>query len=147
MPNEKPNALVVVGNADAAKKLATAIIERPESTANLPDDVRRVRRGQFFMSYQEQLMHGSLTRPIFQYYFHGVVVGEERIDELRSGIVCYGAHKDFELIPEFIPPSQWPEYIRTKEGFARKPPDSAGALPDFSVDEMLTITADQKRLK
>lgn len=85
----------------------------------LPTDVRRIRRGKFFLSNYEQEQFGSVFRPIFEYYCHGAVVGETVPDPDKEGIWCYAAHNDFEMVPEFQPPSSWPEYVRTHTGWIR----------------------------
>lgn len=109
----------------------------------LPTEVRRIRRGKFFLSRHEQTTFGSLRKPIFQYYCHGVVVGETVPDEAHDGIWCFAAHNDFDLIPEFQPPSSWPEYVRTPSGWIR------GSRFDGVIDPTNLINAihEQKRLK
>jgi hypothetical protein len=89
------------------------------SARTLPTEVRRVRRGKFFLSDYEQTANASLKRPIFEYWGHGVVVGETVRDSEKSGQWCYAAHPDFDLIPEFQSLSVWPEYTRTPTGWVR----------------------------
>lgn len=109
----------------------------------LPTEVRRIRRGKFFLSRHEQTTFGSMRKPIFEYYCHGVVVGETVPDEDRDGIWCYAAHNDFDLIAEFQPPSSWPEYVRTPTGWIR------GSRFDGVIDptNLINLIHNQKRLK
>lgn len=90
-----------------------------DQSHSLPTEMRRVRRGKFFLSDYEQTAYGSLARPIFEYWGHGVVVGETVRATDRDGQWCYAAHNDFDLIPEFQPLSDWPEYTRTPGGWVR----------------------------
>lgn len=116
-----------------------------------PDGVRRVRRGKFFLSNFEQRTYGSLRRPIFEYWGHGVVVGEtvpfiREKDSDPEGMWCYAAHNDFDLVPEFMKPSEWPEYVRTETGWVRKDGDRRLEQP-WDVSTMLTWIEQRKRLK
>lgn len=113
---------------------------------SLPAEVRRVRRGRFFLSRYEQTTFGSIRQPIFAVYCHGVVVGETIDDEERDGIWCYAAHNDFDLIPEFQLPSSWPEYIRTRTGWARAD-GTPTSLEIESLTRMLQRVSETKRLK
>ena len=89
-------------------------VVRPE------EEVRKVRRGKFFVPNYDLQAFGSLRRPIWEYRFHGVLVGQTEKDCERDGIWCFGVHPDFELIPEFQKLEDWPEYERTETGFIRK---------------------------
>lgn len=78
-----------------------------------------------------------MSKPIFQYWGHGVVVGEMIPAETQGdydpdGMWCFGAHNDFDLIPEFMKPSDWPEYTRTPTGWVRK--DGARRLETVDPD-------------
>jgi hypothetical protein len=115
-------------------------------------EVRSVRRGKFFLSNQEQARHGSLRYPIFEHWGHGVVVGEMRShvrenEDEPEGMWCFGAHNDFDLIPEFMKPSEWPEYIRTPTGWMRKDGDRRiREERSRSVDKLIERIQDVKRL-
>jgi hypothetical protein len=127
-----------------------------ESTSlALRTEERVIRRGKFFLSNREQQLHGSVRRPIFQYWGHGVVVGETRPTD--DGVWCYGAHNDFDLLPESMSPDDWPEYTRTPTGWVRKDGNrrisdngtfSNGTLklPSQSLEEMLERLKSIKRL-
>src|SRR5689334_8089386 len=66
---QKFEAAELVGKAlrRAAVTSDTGDVSKSESSA-LPTEVRRVRRGKFFLSNFEQRTHGSMRRPIFQYW-------------------------------------------------------------------------------
>ncbi len=131
----KPGTGLVVKQAFKGGEILGVVLRRsagpqstqpdPNTAPALPTEVRRVRRGKFFLSNYEQRTFGSIRKPIFQYWGHGVVVGEtvpfvREKDEDPEGMWCFGAHNDFDLIPEFMKPIDWPEYIRTPTGWARK---------------------------
>jgi hypothetical protein len=150
-------AILVIDGTEAKWLLADSLAklrEAPDSEHGSMDaggavaEVRRVRRGRFFLSTYEQRMFGSFKRPIFDHYCHGVVVGETSIDLEMDGIWCYGAHNDFELIPEFTPPGEWPIYVRTENGFSRK--DSTQPLeapmPSKALTGLLDSINRHKRL-
>jgi hypothetical protein len=130
MPNEERNHAVVVVQQSKTLELARAALGRAgigsdaggavdAESLSVPAEVRSIRRGKFFLSRQEQTKHGSIRRPIFQYYCHGVVVGETVMDEEKDGMWCFAAHNDFDLIPETTKPGEWPEYTRTPTGWVR----------------------------
>lgn len=112
-----------------------------DATAALPTELRRIRRGKFFLSDYEQEQFGSISRPIFEHYCHKVIVGETQPDTIREGIWCFAYHPDFELIPEFQPPSSWPEYVRTQTGWIRADNHQA------HIDTLLQRITDIKRLR
>lgn len=117
---------------------------------SLPTEVRRVRRGKFFLSRYEQTMHGSISKPIFEHWGHGVVVGEmigSPDNGLEDGTWCFAAHNDFDLIPEFQPPSSWPEYIRTPTGWVRKDGDRRLEAPSSTLEKLMDWNMKQLRLK
>lgn len=116
-----------------------------EATAALPTELRRIKRGKFFLSNYEQEQFGSMFRPIFEHYCHGVVVGETVPDDERGGIWCYAAHNDFELIPEFQPPSSWPEYVRTSTGW-KKAEAQQSEESKARIDYLLKKVQETKRL-
>lgn len=133
-------------NRSEPEKLST------DSAPSFPTEVRRVRRGKFFLSNREQTTFGSIRRPIFEYWGHGVVVGEtvprirENEDE-PEGMWCYGAHNDFDLVPEFMKPSEWPEYVRTPTGFVRVDGDRRLEVPSSSFEKLMAWNMKQLRLK
>lgn len=143
----KSTGLVVRQSFKATDILEKALgdIGRPEET--LPTEVRRVRRGKFFLSNYEQRTFGSMRQPIFQYYCHGVVVGETQPDVEKDGIWCFAAHNDFDLIPELQPPSSWPEYIRTPTGWVRKDGDRRLEAPSSTLEKLMDWNMKQLRLK
>lgn len=114
-----------------------------DATAALPTELRRLRRGKFFLSDYEQEQFGSISRPIFEYYCHKATVGETHPDPTRGGIWCFAYHPDFELIPEFQPPSSWPEYVRTPTGWkkAEAPVDHKAR-----IDQLVDLVRNIKRL-
>lgn len=121
-------------------------IARLEET--LPTNVRRIRRGRFFLSDYEQRTYGSLRKPIFEHYCHGVVVGETEPDEELGGLWCFAAHNDFDLIPENVDPKDWPVYIRTPTGWERK--DGARRIKapsDETLAKLMEWNLKQLRLK
>jgi hypothetical protein len=112
-----------------------------DSAINRTDvgDPRRIRRGRFFLSNYDQRIHGSLSRPIFQYWGHGVVVGDMVPAEVQGdydpdGHWCYATHDDFDLIPASTPPNDWPEYTRTSTGWVRK--DGVRRLVDIATKQL-----------
>lgn len=111
----------------------------------LPTEVRRVRRGRFFLTDYEQTTFGSIRQPIFDVYCHGVVVGETVTDEYRGGIWCFGAHNDFDMVPEFQSPRDWPEYIRTPTGFVRA--DGARRLEGVEPDLVARCVEFQRKVE
>lgn len=165
--NEPGTGLVVKQSFKGGDVLAAALGRTLRSTDGpvpdvsgapaLPTEVRRVRRGKFFLTDREQSTFGSISKPIFQYYCHGVVVGETIPDEEKGGIWCFAAHNDFDLIPEFQPPSSWPEYTRTPTGWIRA--DGARRIseegtfsnakpePLPSIDSFIQTVKSLKRLK
>lgn len=145
-------ALATVARREGLRAWADKVLgkgEAPDHDRSLPAEVRRVRRGKFFLSRHEQSTFGSLRYPIFEHYCHGVVVGETVVDHERDGIWCFASHNDFDLIPEFMPPSNWPEYTRTSTGWTRSEhwPHSRrleGDLP--SIDQLIQKFNEIKRL-
>ncbi len=158
MPNEEKNHAVVVAQQSKTLELARKALGSsgfgPESggavdaeSLSLPAEVRRIRRGKFFLSRYEQTTYGSIRKPIFQYYCHGVVVGETVTDEAKDGIWCYAAHKDFDLIPEATKPEEWPVYTRTPTGWVRA--DGARRIEQADpgrVDKLIERINSVKRL-
>lgn len=114
---------------------------------SLPTEIRRVRRGKFFLSDYEQRIFGSIREPIFQYYCHGVVVGETQPDDEKDGLWCFAAHNDFDLVPEFTKPSEWPEYTRTPTGWVRKDGDRRLEKPSDTLEKLFDWNMKQLRLK
>lgn len=110
------------------------------------EEVRRIRRGKFFLSNYEQTNFGSLRRPIFLDYCHGVVVGLMEEDLSRDGMWCYGAHQDFDLIPESHEPHEWPEYKRTSTGFDRIDKKVEFTEPSKALTDLLSTIQNVKRL-
>lgn len=144
------NDLVVKQSFKSHDLLSKAIgkLGTPEETS--PTEVRRVRRGKFFLSRADQSMHGSISRPIFEYWGHGVVVGEMQPSAdngLSDGTWCFGAHNDFDLIPEFMKPSEWPEYTRTPTGWVRKDGDRRLEKPSDTLEKLFEWNMKQLRLK
>lgn len=147
---------VVVRQTGSAQRILDKVLGRDRVEADartavddtaraLPTEVRRVRRGKFFLSNYEQEQFGSLYRPIFQHYCHGVNVGETQPDPDRDGVWCFAAHNDFDLIPEFQPPSTWPEYVRTHSGW-KKAEDKQSEASTARVDYLLQRVQEIKRL-
>lgn len=120
--SQKAGALVANSGGMFGELVAKALQNSSEESRALEpvEEVRRVRRGKFFVSSFDMADHGSLRRPIWEYHFHGVIVGQMEQDLDRNGFWCFGIHSDFELIPEFQKLSDWPEYERTDTGFRRK---------------------------
>jgi hypothetical protein len=115
--------------------------------SDVPSQVRRVKRGKFFLSTVDQEKHGSLRFPIFQHWGFGVVVGQMDYDSTLNGHWCYGAHNDFDLIPDLTALGEWPEYERVEErrGWVRK--DGTKKLEDVQrTDRLLNKLSEVKRL-
>lgn len=162
-PNESSNperasstssALVVRSDGSYAKELADSIVgqnlpTRTDGTGVVQPDVeesRRIRRGKFFLSYYDQTTFGSLSRPIFEYWGHRVVVGDQIPDAERGGVWCYASHGDFTLIAESTTPNDWPEYRRTSDGWVRVEP-IVERLPQFNLDRLMKSVTEIKRIK
>lgn len=148
--DEKPGTSVVVHRSGVAREILEKALgggnpaAEPGSAVDdparsLPTEMRRLRRGKFFLSNFEQEQFGSISRPIFEYYCHKAIVGETRPDPAHGGIWCFAYHPDFELIPEFQPPSSWPEYVRTPTGWKK-------AETARWADELLHQLSEQQRL-
>jgi len=157
MTDEKPGTGLVTRQTFKGSDILAAALGRsaqPEPEESdlstpraLPTEVRRIRRGRFFLSRYEQTTFGSIRHPIFEHYCHGVVIGETVVDETKDGIWCYGAHNDFDLIPEFQPPSSWPEYTRTSTGWIRA--DGSRRIEEKDegrIDKLIQRVSEIKRL-
>lgn len=139
------NKLPVVRQSNQTRAILDKALGRDREPANavddatqaLPTELRRIKRGKFFLSNYEQEQFGSVFRPIFEHYCHGVVVGETL--PVDGGIWCFAAHNDFDLVPEFQPPSSWPEYVRTPTGWKK-------AEAKRWTDELLHQLSEQQRL-
>jgi hypothetical protein len=64
-----------------------------------------------------------------------------------DGMWCYGAHNDFDLIPEFTKPSEWPEYSRTPTGWVRKDGARRIEAPSSTLEKLMEWNMKQLRLK
>lgn len=151
-PPATGSALVVQGKStDILKGILEDRRARSEQAGDrdgtLPAEVRRVRRGKFFLSRSEQSTFGSVRYPIFEHYCHGVIIGETVPDEKNDGIWCFASHKDFELIPEFQIPSNWPIYTRTSTGWMRADaPRRIAGEENLSIDKLIQKFNEIKRL-
>jgi hypothetical protein len=156
--NGKPGTGLVVKQAFKGGEILGVVLRRstgsqsteldPNAASALPTEVRRVRRGKFFLSRHEQTTYGSIRKPIFEYWGHGVVVGEMASTEEPEGMWCFGAHNDFDLIPEFMKPSDWPEYTRTPTGWVRKDGARRIEAPSSNtLEKLMEWNLKQLRLK
>lgn len=139
-PTAQASTALVVAKGFQATKLLDQALGRsePPSNAVVPVADAGVRRGRFFLSSLDQQRYGSLRRPIFAVWGHGVVVGQMDYYPERDGCMCYGTHDDFDRIPEFTPLNEWPEYERTETGWIRK--DGRRRLEDVERSERLLST-------
>lgn len=113
---ERPSTALTVSKGFTRTDLLQQALGRHEEP---PAEVRRVKRGKFFLTDFEMEKHASLKRPIFQYWGHNVVVGQQDYYPALDGYWCFGTHPDFDLIPEFTPLEVWPDYVRTETGWKR----------------------------
>src|SRR6478752_420275 len=94
-------------------RITSGLADSDAGTTDVASSTRRVRRGRYFLSRYDQQLHGSMSRPILQYFAHNLSVEDMEYDPISDGDWCFGSHNDFELIHENTPKERWPIYVRT----------------------------------
>ena len=112
-----------------------------EGRPQVPENVRRIRRGKFFLTSLDMERYGSLKRPILDFHCHGVRVEAMEYSPEADGMWCYGIHPQFITIPETMPSSDWPEYVRTATGWKLR-----GKNEDHDWSDLIKTLTQTKRL-